>query len=262
MTVPGDGATLRALVVDDEPIVRRDLERLLSRHPDVEVVGTAADGVSALAAIDRLLPDVVFLDVQMPELDGLSVVDALDPDAPPLVVFVTAFDQYAIHAFDADAVDYLLKPFDADRLARALDRIRERRRLKSHPGSDRLMAAASAARPPSLPGPARLAVRTADRVVIVDLAEVRWIEAAGNYARLHLADRAYLTRRTMRDLEATLGPAGFVRVHRSHLVALRFVRELQSLGDGDYELRLDNGVRLVVTRSYRAALEARLGGVA
>lgn len=255
-------APIRVLLVDDEPLVLRDLARLLRAHPGFEVVGTAGNGLVALAEIDRLAPDVVFLDVRMPELDGLAVVDALESEGAPLVVFVTAFDQYAIRAFDADAVDYLLKPFDADRLARALTRIGERLRSRAGVAPERLQAAAAAARSPEDPWPERMAVRAGGRVVVVELSLVRWIEAAGNYAKLHLPDRAYLTRRTMRELEDRLDPAGFIRVHRSHMVALRYARELRPLGDGDYEVSLDTGVRLVVTRSYRAALERRLGGIA
>jgi len=254
---------LRVLLVDDETIVLRDLERLLSRVADLEVVGTAGDGMSALALIDRLEPDVVFLDIQMPELDGLAVVEALDEERPPLVVFVTAFDRYAIRAFDTDAVDYLLKPFDAERLDRALARVRERHRARASLGVDRLVSALLAAeRPGRRRWPERLAVRASGKAVVVELAQVRWIEAAGNYARLHLPDRAYLTRRTMRDLEATLDPAVFARAHRSHIVSLPHVRELRPLGDGDHEVTLDTGVRLVVTRSYRERIEAGLGGVA
>jgi len=257
------GGVLRVLLVDDETIVLRDLERLLAGVDDLLVVGTAGDGMSALAMIDRLRPDVVFLDIQMPELDGLGVVEALDEEDPPLVVFVTAYDRYAIRAFDTDAVDYLLKPFDAERLGRALERVRQRHRARAGVGVDRLVSALIAAEGPGRRRwPDRLAVRASGKAVVVELAQVRWIEAAGNYARLHLPDRAFLTRRTMRNLEATLDPASFVRAHRSHIVALPHVRELRSLGDGDYEVTLDTGVRLVVTRSYRERVEAGLGGVA
>jgi two-component system LytT family response regulator len=253
---------LRVLLVDDEPLVLRDLERLLAAEPDLEVVGTARSGAEAIERIDDLRPDVVFLDVQMPGLDGLGVVAALDPARAPLVVFVTAFDRYALPAFDADAVDFLLKPFDRERLARALHRVRQRAARHEAADVDRLQRAAAAALPPGAPYPERLAVRAAGRAIIVDLADVRWIGAEGNYARVHLAKQAWLTRRTLRDLEATLDPARFARVHRSHIVALGWIRELRPLGDGDHEVTLDSGARLVVTRTYRDDLARRLGGVA
>ena len=254
--------SLRALIVDDEPLVLRDLSRLLAAEPGVVVAGTARSGTEALEQIDALAPDVVFLDVQMPELDGLGVVAALDPEHAPLIVFVTAFDRYALPAFDSDAVDYLLKPFDPPRLRRAIARVRERAAARDGQETERVQRAAAAARAPDAPYPERLAVRASGRAVIVDLREVRWIEAEGNYARLHVAKGSWLTRRTMRDLEALLDPARFTRVHRSHFVSLGAIRELRPLGDGDLEAVLDQGERLVVTRTYREELERRLGGIA
>lgn len=253
---------LRVLLVDDEPLVLRDLERFLAKEPDFDVVGTARSGTEALERIDALAPDVVFLDVQMPELDGFGVVAALDPERVPLVVFVTAFDRYALPAFDSDAVDFLLKPFDGERFDRALARLRVRAASRQGGDFDRLQRAAAATRPPGAPWPERLAVRATGRAVIVDLGDVRWIGAEGNYARLHLPKQAWLTRRTLRDLEGTLDPARFARVHRSHIVALRWIREVRPLGDGDHEVTLDTGTRLVVTRTYRDELERRLGGIA
>ncbi len=254
--------TLRVLVVDDEPVMRRDLIRLLAQEDDVAVVGEAGHGVEALERIEALAPDAVFLDVQMPELDGLAVAETLAEPGAPLVVFVTAFDRYAIAAFEADAVDYLLKPFDRSRLERTVARLRDRLRRRSPAGAPEIVHAALRARAPGDGWPRRLAVRTAGRAVVVDLAEVRSIEASGNYARLHLADAAYLTRRTMRELEETLDPASFVRIHRSHIVNLAHVRALRPLGDGDLAAVLADGRELVVTRTYRAELERRLGGVA
>ena len=253
---------LRALLVDDEPLVLRDLGRLLARQPDFAVVGMARSGTEALEQIDTLAPDVVFLDVQMPELDGFGVVAALDPMHAPMVVFVTAFDRYALPAFDANAVDYLLKPFDEVRLARALERVRGRAAHRGPADLDRLQRAAGTARPPGAPWPERMAVRATGRAVIVNLGEVRWIGAEGNYARLHLPKQSWLTRRTLRELEETLDPSRFARIHRSHIVALAWIREVRSLGDGDHEVALDTGTRLVVTRTYRDDLEQRLGGVA
>lgn len=254
--------TLRALLVDDEPLVLRDLERLLEHEAGIEVIGTARSGIEALDRIDELTPDVVFLDVQMPELDGLGVVAALDPQRAPLVVFVTAFDRYALPAFDSNAVDYLLKPFDGPRLARAVDRVRKRAAQRDPADLDRLQRAAGSARAPGSAWPERLAVRATGRAIVLDLREVRWIGGEGNYARVHLAKQSWLTRRTLKELEGMLDPARFARIHRSHIVALAWVRELRALGDGDHEVTLDTGTRLVVTRTYRDELESRLGGIA
>lgn len=251
---------LRVLLVDDEPVVRRDLARLLGAEPGVEVVGAARNGLEALEQIDALAPDAVFLDVQMPELDGLGVVAALDPDTAPALVFVTAFDRYALAAFDAEAVDYLLKPFDAPRCRRALERVRLRLAGSGGRNTDQALAAMQRA------GPAaryldRIAVRAVRRIVIIDLADVQWIEAADNYVRIHAAGEEYLSRRTMRDLAALLDPRRFARIHRSSIVNLRRVRELRPLGDGDYEVTLASGELLTLTRSYRAAFEAAFGGI-
>ncbi len=258
----GAHVTIRVVVVDDEPVVRRDLIRLLEQEPDVAVVGEAGHGIEALARIDELDPDAVFLDVQMPELDGLAVAEMLTDASSPLVVFVTAFDRYAIAAFEADAVDYLLKPFDRERLMRAVARLRERLAARGEDSATALARAIREARGPDGGWPDRLAVRARGRAVVVDLAEVRSIEASGNYARLQLLDTSYLTRRTMRELEGLLDPSRFVRVHRSHFVNLAHVRELRPLGDGDLAVVLADGRELVVTRTYRAELERRLGGVA
>lgn len=258
----GGGMTVRVVVADDEPVVRRDLVRLLASVVDFAVVGEAGNGLEALALVDDLEPDAIFLDVEMPELDGLAVAEALLEPASPLVVFVTAFDHYAVAAFEADAVDYLLKPFDRDRLERTATRLHDRLAARRDDVPALTARAIRDARGAAGEWPDRLAVRGRGRVLIVDLAEVQSIEASGNYARLHLPDRSHLTRRTMRDLEATLDPARFVRIHRSHFVNLAQVRELRTLGDGDLAVVLAGGRELVVTRTYRAELERRLGGVA
>ncbi len=254
-------SALRILLVDDEPVVRRDLARLLGAEPHVEVVGEARNGLEALEQIDTIAPDAVFLDVQMPELDGLGVVAALDPETAPALVFVTAFDRYALQAFDAEAVDYLLKPFDAARCRRALERVKLRLTGSRERSTEQAMMAmqrAGGAGPRYLD---RLAVRAVRKIVIVDLVDVLWIEAADNYVRVHSAGGAYLTRRTMRDLATLLDPGRFARIHRSSIVNLRHVRELRPLGDGDYEVTLQGGARLTLTRSYRAGFEAAFGGI-
>ena len=253
---------LQVLLVDDEPLVRRDLARLLAAGPDVEVVGEAGDGLEAIERIEALAPDVVFLDIQMPELDGLGVVAALDPDRSPAIVFVTAFDRYAVQAFDAAAVDYLLKPFDPARGRRAL----ERARIRLSGSKRRSVEAAAAALTAAYAGAGRyldrIAARGVKKTVVINVDDVIWIEAADNYVRFHSTSGVHLSRRRMRDIEAILDPGRFARVHRSAIANLRRVRELRPLGDGDQEVLLDDGTRLTLTRSYRHEFEARFGGIA
>ena len=254
--------TITALVVDDEPLVRRDLIRLLGATPGVRVVGEAAHGLVALDLVEDLSPDVVFLDVQMPELDGLGVVAALDPESAPLIVFVTAFDRYAISAFEAHAVDYLLKPFDAPRLAQTVERVHTRLAGVRSLELERMTQALVAPRDGRARYLDRLAARGARSTVVVPLAQVRWIEAADNYVRLHTPGGVHLSRRTMRELERILDPVQFARIHRSTIVQLGAVSRLRPLGDGDWEVLLCEGTRLTLTRSYKEDFEARFGGIA
>lgn len=256
-------SAMRVVAADDEPLLLADLVRLLAALPDVDVVGEAKNGLEVLDLVERNHPDALFLDIRMPGLDGLGVVAELDPAHAPAVVFVTSFDQYAVQAFEAEAVDYLLKPFDPARLAKAVDRVRSRLGRDQGEALARSIAALAAQR-----GSApveyleRIAARGVGRTTVLDVAEIRWIEAADNYVRLHTDEGVHLSRRTMRDLEALLDPRHFARVHRSAIVALRRVRELRPLGDGDQELLLEGGTTLVLTRSYREAFEARFGGIA
>lgn len=229
--------TLRLLLVDDEPPALARLRHLLAACAGVQVVGEAADGAQALAATAALRPDALLLDVQMPEIGGLDVAASL-PDDGPAVVFVTAFDRFALQAFDAAAVDYLLKPVDPERLARALQRLRQRRQ----------------ARAPTQPAPANLVVEERGHLRVLPLAQIAWLSAADNYVEVHGGDgRHWLLRRTLAALLADLGP-GFVRIHRSHAVALAAVAELRPADKGDARLRLVNGTELPCSRSHRAAL--------
>jgi two-component system LytT family response regulator len=235
----------------------------MADEPGVEVVGEARNGLEALDLIETLSPDVVFLDVQMPELDGLGVVAALEPERAPAIIFVTAFDQYALRAFDAAAVDYLLKPFDPARGRRALERARALLAGSRADGLRAATAALSQAHEGARRYLDRIAARGTRKSTVIDVRDVVWIEAADNYVRFHTATGAsHLSRRRMRDLERVLDPRQFARVHRSAIVNLHRVRELCPMGDGDQEILLDNGTRLILTRSYRAAFEARFGGIA
>jgi two-component system LytT family response regulator len=229
--------------VDDEPLARSNLTVLLRLDPEIEVVGECGSGLKALVEIRGRKPDLVFLDVQMPECDGFDVMEQLGKDLPSAVVFVTAYDQYALRAFEAGALDYLLKPFDNARFHRALDRAKER-------------IAQSKESPPRID---RLVIKGTGQVTIIRISDIDWIEAADYYACLHVRTKAHLLRRRMSDLERELDPTVFCRVHRSSIVNLNRVRGLEVNEDGEYEVALDTGTRLRLSRRYRKQLQSRLG---
>ena len=237
---------LTVCVVDDEPPARRALEVLLRNHRGVTVVGVCGDGRSAVDVIGRTNPDVVFLDVQMPGCDGFDVVGQLGR-TPPVIVFVTAYDEYAVKAFEARALDYLVKPFSDERFETVLARVRDE--VQGRRGSSSANST-SPARP--------LVVRDGHKTVILRPDEIAWLEAEDYYVRIHAGTQRPLVRRTLRSLIAALASHGMVRVHRSAAVNVAFVRELRPLPAGDAELQLTGGERVRVSRSYRAALEARL----
>lgn len=248
---------LRTLIVDDEPLARRRLRRLL-RAADVEVVGQCGDGAAAVDAIRSLNPDVVLLDVQMPELDGFEVTQALGADSLPAIVFVTAFDQYALRAFDVHALDYLLKPVEEDRLLEALARVRQwrdRHQDNADPRMSALLRQLAADRRFLK----RIPVRTEGRLIVVDLADVDWIGAADNYVILHVGRRELIVRSTLGGLANELDPDKFVRVHRSTIVQIARIRELIPESHGDYTIVLKDGSQLALTRVYRAGVEQALG---
>jgi two-component system LytT family response regulator len=249
--------TIRAIVADDQPMARARLAELLSEERDVELVAVCASGAEAIAAIETHAPDLVFLDMQMPELDGFGVIEAIGPARMPSVVFVTAYDEFAVRAFDVHALDYLLKPFGRMRFQRTLDRARDHlERTRAGELAAKLLAVVGEARSPRTHH--RVAVRSGSRVVFVDLDQADWIEAEGNYARLHLGAESHLLRETMQALEQRLGSAAFARIHRSRIVNIRRVRELRLLPTGEYEAVLTTGIRLGVSRHYREALQERL----
>jgi two-component system LytT family response regulator len=234
---------IRTLIVDDEPLARTNLSVLLRRDPQIEIVGECGSGAEALAEIRGAKPDLVFLDVQMPECDGFDVLELLGKDLPPAIVFVTAYDQYALRAFEAGALDYLLKPFDNARFDRALDRAKQRLvRRKDTPAQ-----------------PERLAIKSVGQVSFVKVSEIDWIEAADYYACLHVGPRTHLLRRSMAELEDELDPAVFSRIHRSTIVNLDRVRGLKLGEDGEYDVLLENGARLRLSQRYRKQLQSRLG---
>jgi two-component system, LytTR family, response regulator len=241
-------AKLRALIVDDERVARQRIRRLLaSTGSDIAVIGECADGVTAVETIGRERPDLAFLDVQMPELDGFGVVSALDPDSLPAIIFVTAFDKYALRAFDVHAIDYLLKPFTAERFRTAVLRARNRIQERTLDNGLASLAQTLRERPRYL---TRVSVKTAGKIVLVDVATVDWIEAADNYVRLHVGTREYLHRETLAGLEEQLDPERFVRIHRSALVQIDRIAELHPASHGDMDVVLRSGKTLMLSRTW------------
>ena len=248
---------VRTLIVDDESLARERLRQLLQDEPEIELMGECANGTEAVEAIQKQSPDLIFLDIQMPELDGFGVLQAMTSTAVPVVVFVTAHDKFALRAFEVHAADYLLKPFDRERfkkaLARALDRV------KHQEGATQQAQAAVLAelKPPSRPLE-RLAVKTSGKVIFVKLEDVDYIESAHNYVEVHVDKQSHLLRETLNSIEARLPAEKFVRISRSVIVHIERVKELQPLFYGEYAVTLHNGTRLTLSRRYRDRLE-RLG---
>ena len=246
---------IRTLLAEDEPPARRRLRALIERADGLTLVGECGDGRTAVELIRRERPDLVFLDVAMPELSGIEVVEAVGAEHAPAVIFVTAYDEHAVRAFDLAAVDYLLKPFDEERFQRALARAKERLRRPPDPAALLRLLEGRAARP----GPERLPVRTRDRIRMVPLADVDYIEAVGAYVRVHAGAESHLVRERIGALEARLDPARFARLHRSLIVNVERVRELEPLYRGEYVLWLKDGTRLTTGRSYRERVRELFG---
>jgi len=238
--------SLRAVIVDDEPLARSSLRVLLARDPAIELVAECGSGEEAVGCIRDLRPDLAFLDIQMPEVDGFDVIERLGACVPPAVVFVTAFDQHALRAFDAGALDYVLKPFTDARFGLALTRAKAQ------------VTQARAARGTAVV-PDRIAVRSGRGIQFVALADVAWVESADYCVDLHVADRTHTLRRSMSAIEAELEPAGFCRIHRTAIVNLAHVRALEAGLDGEAEVVLRSGERLATSRRHRATLQERLG---
>lgn len=251
--------TIRVMIVDDEPPARRNLRALLKRDADIALVKECGNGQDAVESIRALQPDLVFLDVQMPELDGFAVLEQLVGHPLPAIIFVTAYDQYALQAFEVSALDYLLKPFSDERFRKALEQAK--RQIAQQDASElgkkllRLMGEVKADAPRYV---TRLMVKTTGRVIFVRTDEIDWIEAQDNYVRLHTGGKAHLLRQTMNELEASLNPAQFTRIHRSTIVNLDRVKELHPHFNGESLVVLADGTELKLTRSRREALEQQL----
>ncbi len=250
-------AAIRALIIDDEPIARDYLRDLLNESHDVRVVGEAANGIQAIETITRERPDLLFLDIQMPEMDGFEMLSHLDPALLPLIIFVTAHDTYALQAFESNALDYLLKPFDRPRFQKSLDRAVELIRSRNLAGFEKRLRSMVSRLNSDKPPLKKLMIRSRDRIFFLKTENIRFIEAAGNYAVLHAAEKEHLIRKTLYSLEERLDPNIFVRIHRSTIVNLEYIREIVSLNKGEYQILLDNGLALKLSRNYRENLLAR-----
>ena len=244
----------RAMIVDDEPLARERLREWLAAEPDLEVIGECGDGRAAVEMIRREKPDLVFLDVQMPELDGFGVLQELAGEDLPTVVFVTAYDQFAVQAFEVHAADYLLKPYDRERFRKALGRALERCRQRQAGGVQEQLAALLADLRPAAKPVDRLAIKTDGRVMLVKTEDIDWIEASDNYVVIHVGTERHMLRETMTALEGRLAARKFVRISRSVIVNVDRIKELQPMFHGEYVVILRNGTKLTLSRNYRDKL--------
>jgi len=256
---------IKTLIVDDEPLARRNLRLLLAKDPQIEVLDECRNGREAVKAINAQSPDLIFLDIQMPEMDGFDVLAQVGPEQIQAIIFVTAFDQYALKAFDVHALDYLLKPFDDERFAHALARAKAQIEAREINRLSKRLLALLEERESERKAPAqqssyltRVMIKAAGRVVLLKVDDIDFIEADGNYAKLHVARKAHLLREKMNDLEGKLDPERFVRIHRSVIVNLDRIKEMHPHFNGDYIVVLEDGRQLRLSRTRREQLEAKL----
>lgn len=245
---------IKALIVDDEPLARRRIKMLLASHPEVSVIGESTNGREALSAIDNFAPDLIFLDMQMPEMDGLSFIKSQSSERLPLIIFVTAYDTYGLAAFEAHAIDYLLKPYDQQRFDKALRHAKAR--LKTE--EETTQGAQLAALINRLEGESKylkqLSIRIDGRILLIEVENIDWIEAERNYVRLHVARESFMRREPIGSLETQLDPARFRRIHRSAIVNMDAIRELHSASGGDYKILLRNEKTLTLSHTYQGNL--------
>lgn len=254
-----DSAKIRCLIVDDEPLGREKLRGMLKKHSEIEIMAECANGREAIAAIQKEKPDLLFLDIQMPEVDGFGVLKAIPSEKIPLVIFVTAYDKYALRAFEVFALDYLLKPFDRERFEKALQRARsEIQRERGSDTNQRIIALLEEMKhkPKHLD---RIVIKSNGRIFFLKAEESDWIEAEGNYVRIHAGKETHLIRETITSLENQLNPKKFLRIHRSTIVNIDRIKELQPWFHGDYRILLKDGTQLTMSRSYREKLHELLG---
>lgn len=253
-----DATKIRALIVDDEPLARRRIKSLLAHDQSVDVIGECSDGHKAVISISELRPDLVFLDVQMPAMDGFEVIKTIGPEQMPTVIFVTAYDQYALKAFEVNALDYLLKPFDRSRFQKTLDRAKATiRRLRNGDVNHQLLSLlGNLRREQELPD--RFIIKSGGRVVFLRVEEIDWMRTVGNYVRLQVGRDSHLMRETMTGMEVKLNPDRFMRIHRSIIVNLDRVKEVQPWAKGESLVIMRDGTRLIMSRRYRERLNERL----
>ena len=249
------------LVVDDEPLAREKIRRMAKDDPEVRIVGECTNGAEAIEAVQALAPDLLLLDVQMPEVGGFAVLEALRSNGGhvPPVIFITAYDHYAVRAFEVHALDYLLKPFDRDRFRAAIERAKKTVRREQAPALDERIVALLEQLRGQQRYQERLVVKTGGRVFFLNTDEVDWVEAEGNYVSIHTGKKSYLLRETISSLEAQLDPKKFIRIHRSSIVNINRIKELQPWSHGEYHVILQDGTQLTLSRSYREKLQSALG---
>jgi two-component system, LytTR family, response regulator len=250
---------LRLLIVDDEPLARAGMHRLLADDAEIDVVGECGDGAEAVVAIVEMQPDAVLLDIKMPELSGLDVVRTVGVDQMPLVVFITAYDEHALRAFELHALDYLLKPFDDERFAATIARLKQTFRTRAAAQLSEKLLHVLQDTPKSTRYLPRLVVRDNGRTLLLRTTDVEWIEAADYYAKIHIAGKSHLLRETMNELEARLDPDVFFRVHRSAIVNLEKVKEIQPYTRGEHVVIMHSGAKVRLSRGRRDKLEELLG---
>ncbi|MCI0489015.1 MAG: LytTR family DNA-binding domain-containing protein [Blastocatellia bacterium] len=254
----GSEECIRVLIVDDEPLSRKKIRYMLEGDPEIDIVGECSNGAEAIEMARREVPDLIFLDVHMPEKDGFAVIEDIGSELTPAIIFVTAYDHYAVQAFEVSALDYLLKPFDRERFERALDRAKSHILGEKAATLDRQILSALEeirARQDHLD---RLVIKTNGHVFFVKVSDIAWIKAEGNYVRLHVGKESYLLRDTISGLEAQLDPSSFIRVHRSTIVNIDRIQELQPWFHGEYRVVMQDGAELTLSRTYREKLNGFL----
>jgi two-component system, LytTR family, response regulator len=254
-----DATRIRALVVDDEPLARAMIREMLESDSEVEIVGECTNGREAVEAIKSSAPDIVFLDIQMPEVGGFEVLESLDPKASPYVIFVTAYDQYAVRAFEVHALDYLLKPFDRERFEVAWQRAKSQIRLDRTSRRDQDIIALLEELKAGPRYLERLVIKNGGRVFFLHVQDVHCIEAEGNYVRVYDNQKGYLLRETISSLEEQLDPKQFLRIHRSAIVKIDRIKEMQPWFHGEYRIIMENGKQLALSRNYRSNLQEAVG---
>jgi len=250
---------IRTLIVDDEPLARGRLRQLLEAESDIEILAECADGREAVEVIGKTEPDLLFIDIQMPELDGFGVIEAIQGPKLPIIIFVTAFNQHALRAFEVHALDYLLKPFDRERFQTALARARTQLQHRQENQLNQRLTALLADMRPETKQTDRLVVKSPGRVLFLKTGDIDWIEAADNYLNLHVGAESHLLRETMASLETRLNPNQFLRISRSTIVNIERIKELQPMFHGDYTVILRNGTKLAMSRGYKDKCQHLLG---